>query len=112
MPVPPTARASLGVAIAIALTVVACTHTSEAPPDRAASGDASVASDARAVVVDPSCPTQGGQREDILQGECATGADCPLPQRGQRPPVAAVAVRAGGADAILLHAPWLLPLGG
>ena len=67
--------ASLG--IAVALTVVACTHTSQTPPDQIPAEDrAPVTTDAQAAVVDPSCPTQGGEREDILKGQCAIGAEC------------------------------------
>jgi hypothetical protein len=63
--------------VSVGLTAAACTHTPQAPPEPDPAQDrAPVTSDAQAAAVDPSCPTQGGQRDEALKGPCVTGAEC------------------------------------
>lgn len=62
------------------LGVLACSSETKAPPEAPAGqppGQASpISAESPPAVIDPACPAQGGQREEILKGQCVKGAEC------------------------------------
>ncbi|MDB4883942.1 MAG: hypothetical protein JWL95_2708 [Gemmatimonadetes bacterium] len=69
----------LGVAVSlsVALAGAACTHETNAPPESAPPDqDGSSTTVQQPAVIDPTCSSRGGEREDIPRGQCVDGAEC------------------------------------
>lgn len=65
----------LAIGLGFGLGILACSH--ETKSEQPSSDQKSpVSAETDAGVVDPACPTQGGQRDDSLSGACVTGAQC------------------------------------
>ncbi len=95
-----------GFVAAAGLGVTACSHATKSG-EPAADQSSSESVDAGPDVVDPACPSQDLQREDILRGSCVIGAECRFTT-----PAGAEACRPDATFAPAVPDEWLCTCGG